>query len=208
MRKIQSIASLGVRAAAAGILVTMVPGCSSGNETAGPTTAPVPPPVTTPSPTTTPVPGKSTSGASTEPKVSQPPSAPPTPEALSAAQQQLAGLSLEQRVGQLFMIAAKATGAEPGTMEALTKYHAGNVYLSGRSKAGTAATAAVVASLTGSFRRNYRWAPSLRGHGPGRWIRPGPGRSGFLHHPCRIGASRSWSREASGRCHSLGEGTP
>ncbi|BCW36954.1 beta-N-acetylhexosaminidase [Arthrobacter sp. StoSoilA2] len=150
MRKIQSIASLGVRAAAAGILVTMVPGCSSGNETAGPTTAPVPPPVTTPSPTTTPVPGKSTSGASTEPKVSQPPSAPPTPEALSAAQQQLAGLSLEQRVGQLFMIAAKATGAEPGTMEALTKYHAGNVYLSGRSKAGTAATAAVVASLTGT----------------------------------------------------------
>ncbi|XAS70874.1 glycoside hydrolase family 3 N-terminal domain-containing protein [Micrococcaceae bacterium Sec5.1] len=53
-------------------------------------------------------------------------------------------------MGQLFMVAAKATGAEPGTMEALTKYHAGNVYLSGRSKAGAAATAAVVASLTGT----------------------------------------------------------
>ena len=48
------------------------------------------------------------------------------------------------------MVAAKATGAEPGTMEALTKYHAGNVYLSGRSKAGTAPTAAVVSSLTGT----------------------------------------------------------
>jgi len=63
-------------------------------------------------------------------------------------EQQLASLSLEQRVGQLFMVAAKATGAEPATMEALTKYHAGNVYLSGRSSAGTAATAGIVTSLT------------------------------------------------------------
>ncbi|MFJ5954912.1 glycoside hydrolase family 3 N-terminal domain-containing protein [Paenarthrobacter sp. NPDC092416] len=68
----------------------------------------------------------------------------------SAAEQELAKLSLEQRVGQLFMVAAKATGAEPGTMEALTRYHTGNVYLTGRSKAGTAATAAVVSSLTGT----------------------------------------------------------
>ncbi|MEV7604608.1 glycoside hydrolase family 3 N-terminal domain-containing protein [Paenarthrobacter sp. NPDC089322] len=57
-------------------------------------------------------------------------------------------LSLEQRAGQLFMVAAKATGAEPGTMEALTKYHVGNVYLSGRSKAGAVASADVVSSLT------------------------------------------------------------
>lgn len=48
------------------------------------------------------------------------------------------------------MVAAKATGAEPATMDALTKYHTGNVYLSGRSKAGTAATATVVSSLTGT----------------------------------------------------------
>lgn len=46
------------------------------------------------------------------------------------------------------MVAAKATGAEPGTMEALTRYHAGNVYLSGRSKEGSEATAAVVSALT------------------------------------------------------------
>jgi beta-N-acetylhexosaminidase len=64
------------------------------------------------------------------------------------AEQQLAALSLEQRVGQLFMVAAKANGAEPGTMDALTKYHAGNIYLSGRSKAGTGATTSVVSSLT------------------------------------------------------------
>ncbi|SEI51345.1 beta-N-acetylhexosaminidase [Arthrobacter sp. yr096] len=66
------------------------------------------------------------------------------------ADQQLAAMSLEQRVGQLFMVAAKATGAEPGTMEALKKYHTGNVYLSGRSKAGTGATTSVVSSLTGT----------------------------------------------------------
>lgn len=48
------------------------------------------------------------------------------------------------------MVAAKAGGAEPGTMEALTKYHAGNVYLSGRSKAGTVPTASLVSSLTGT----------------------------------------------------------
>jgi beta-N-acetylhexosaminidase len=57
---------------------------------------------------------------------------------------------VEQRVGQLFMVAAKATGAEPATMAALNKYHVGNVYLSGRSKAGTATTASVVSALTGT----------------------------------------------------------
>ncbi|MFJ4168323.1 glycoside hydrolase family 3 N-terminal domain-containing protein [Paenarthrobacter sp. NPDC089714] len=69
------------------------------------------------------------------------------PGTQDAATRRLSSLSLEQRVGQLFMVAAKATGPEPATMEALAKYHVGNVYLSGRSKAGAAASAAVVASL-------------------------------------------------------------
>ncbi|MFJ4207114.1 glycoside hydrolase family 3 N-terminal domain-containing protein [Paenarthrobacter sp. NPDC089675] len=50
-------------------------------------------------------------------------------------------------MGQLFMVAAKATGPDPATMTALGNYHVGNVYLSGRSKAGAAAAANVVASL-------------------------------------------------------------
>ncbi|MFF1828676.1 glycoside hydrolase family 3 N-terminal domain-containing protein [Paenarthrobacter sp. NPDC058040] len=74
----------------------------------------------------------------------------PPPATQDAAAQQLSALSLEQRAGQLFMVAAKATGPDPGTMEALGKYHVGNVYLSGRSKAGAAATAGVVASLNGT----------------------------------------------------------
>ncbi len=53
-------------------------------------------------------------------------------------------MTMQQRVGQLFMVAATATGASSTTLSDLGSYHVGNVYLSGRSKAGTAATAAVV----------------------------------------------------------------
>jgi beta-N-acetylhexosaminidase len=62
--------------------------------------------------------------------------------------QQLARLTLPQRVGQLFMVAATATGADASTMSDLTRFHVGNVYLAGRSRAGTAATAAVVRRMT------------------------------------------------------------
>jgi beta-N-acetylhexosaminidase len=62
--------------------------------------------------------------------------------------QQLARLTLPQRVGQLFMVASTATGADANTMSSLTRFHVGNVYLAGRSRAGTAATAAVVRRMT------------------------------------------------------------
>lgn len=69
------------------------------------------------------------------------------PAALTPAQQ-LARLTLAQRVGQLFMIASAATGADINTMSDITKYHVGSVYLAGRSRAGTGATAAVVRRMT------------------------------------------------------------
>ena len=73
---------------------------------------------------------------------SEPPLPPhPTPE------QRLAGLTLEQRVGQLFMVAAKADGSDAGTVADLLNNHVGNIYLAGRSQAGLAATASVVAKL-------------------------------------------------------------
>jgi beta-N-acetylhexosaminidase len=59
----------------------------------------------------------------------------------------IAGLSLEQRVGQLFMVGTKATTAEAGTLADITGRHVGNIFLSGRSYGGVAATAAVVAKL-------------------------------------------------------------
>ncbi|WP_229784992.1 glycoside hydrolase family 3 N-terminal domain-containing protein [Paenarthrobacter histidinolovorans] len=134
---------------AAGAFVAVASGCSAGTGSGGPSSAAE----TSQAPASS-SPGAPTSAPSTpSPATSAAPtSATPSPgaEAPSPAEQQLAALSLEQRVGQLFMVAAKATGAEPGTMEALKKYHAGNVYLSGRSKAGTSATAAVVSSLTGT----------------------------------------------------------
>ncbi|MFC8038716.1 glycoside hydrolase family 3 N-terminal domain-containing protein [Paenarthrobacter sp. NPDC057355] len=148
MRKSNTIASLSMSIAAAGALIAMASGCSAGTASGGPSSAEG----TSPSPSSS-QPTASTAPTSTSPSATSTATpqvpAPATPTA-SAAEQQLAALTLEQRVGQLFMVAAKATGAEPATMEALKKYHAGNVYLSGRSKAGATTTAAVVSSLTGT----------------------------------------------------------
>ncbi|MFJ4260987.1 glycoside hydrolase family 3 N-terminal domain-containing protein [Paenarthrobacter nicotinovorans] len=146
MRKSDTIASLSMSIAAAGALIAMASGCSAGTASGGPSAAEGASPSSS-------QPTASAAPASTPPSATAPstPSVPaPATSTASTAGQQLAALSLEQRVGQLFMVAAKATGAEPATMEALKKYHIGNVYLSGRSKAGTTATAAVVSSLTGT----------------------------------------------------------
>ncbi|GAA4029377.1 glycoside hydrolase family 3 protein [Arthrobacter methylotrophus] len=70
-----------------------------------------------------------------------PPPPRPTPE------QRLAALTLEQRVGQLFMVAAKADGSDAGPVSGLLNDHVGNIYLAGRSQAGVAATASLVAEL-------------------------------------------------------------
>ncbi|NWL13427.1 beta-N-acetylhexosaminidase [Paenarthrobacter nitroguajacolicus] len=152
MRKSPSFASLSVSIATAGVLLVSAAGCSTGQTNSGQNSAEGTPSVAPSSPSGMQAPS-SPPASVTKPAVPSPaPSvAPvPAPSTPSAAEQQLAALSLEQRVGQLFMVAAKASGPEPGTMEALTKYHAGNVYLSGRSKAGTAPTASLVSSLTGT----------------------------------------------------------
>lgn len=61
----------------------------------------------------------------------------------------LAGWSLEQRVGQLLMMGVDAAEAPAGARRAVTSLYLGGVFLSGRSQGGTAATRAVVDSLTG-----------------------------------------------------------
>ena len=60
----------------------------------------------------------------------------------------LAGMTVEQRVGQVFMVGTTATGAEAETLSAVRDRFVGGVFLAGRSKNGTAATAAVVAQFT------------------------------------------------------------
>ncbi|MCP1414769.1 glycoside hydrolase family 3 N-terminal domain-containing protein [Paenarthrobacter sp. A20] len=149
MRKIQTIASLGVSIAAAGAILAMASGCSTGSGSTAQTTTEGTPSASPSTPSGTPKPSTA-SAVPTKPTTVPSPSAAPATTSPTVAEQQLAALSLEQRVGQLFMVAAKATGAEPGTMQALKQYHAGNVYLSGRSKAGSAATAGVVSALTGT----------------------------------------------------------
>ncbi|MFT3797995.1 glycoside hydrolase family 3 N-terminal domain-containing protein [Microbacterium sp.] len=61
----------------------------------------------------------------------------------------LAGLTLEQRVGQLFMVGTAVDAVTPATVSAIVDRHAGSIFLHGRSGAGTDAVAAVVAQFTG-----------------------------------------------------------
>ncbi|MFJ4026468.1 glycoside hydrolase family 3 N-terminal domain-containing protein [Paenarthrobacter sp. NPDC089989] len=145
MRTTKTIASLSTTLAAAGVIAVMASGCTVSGGNPAPSESPGP------SSTSSALPSRSAAAAPSDAA----PSPQPTPSATGvsppatedAAARQLSTLSLEKRAGQLFMVAAKATGPDPGTMEALGKYHVGNVYLSGRSKAGAAATADVVASL-------------------------------------------------------------
>ena len=59
----------------------------------------------------------------------------------------LARLSLDQRVGQLLMVGVPATGASSAALDQVRRYHVGGVILTGRSSAGTAATATLAAQL-------------------------------------------------------------
>src|SRR5512133_845626 len=59
----------------------------------------------------------------------------------------LARLSLEQRVGQLLMVGVPATGAGASALQQLGAFHVGGVIFTGRSSAGTAATANLAAQV-------------------------------------------------------------
>ncbi len=55
-------------------------------------------------------------------------------------------MTLEQRVGQVFMVGMPATRVDPTVLDQISRYHVGNIFLSGRSTGGTAAPAAVTAA--------------------------------------------------------------
>lgn len=59
----------------------------------------------------------------------------------------LGRMSLAQRVGQLFMVGAAATGAGASSLATIRYYHVGNVILTGRSSRGTALTKGVSDAL-------------------------------------------------------------
>jgi len=60
----------------------------------------------------------------------------------------LAGLSLEQRVGQLFMVGTDVSAASPETLAAITDRHAGSIFLHGRTTAGATAVGGLVGQFT------------------------------------------------------------
>jgi len=56
-------------------------------------------------------------------------------------------MTLRQRIGQLFMVGTPATSASAATLHAITRYHVGNVMLTGRSHGGTRTPGRVAAAM-------------------------------------------------------------
>ncbi|MCU1574986.1 MAG: beta-N-acetylhexosaminidase [Micrococcaceae bacterium] len=71
----------------------------------------------------------------------------PPPPVLSPAERVLAGMTLEQKLGQLLMVGSPVTGADANTLAVLSEHHVGNSFLKGRGYGGTAAVGAVVGQL-------------------------------------------------------------
>ena len=61
----------------------------------------------------------------------------------------LAGLTLEQKVGQVLMVSSPVTGADANSLYALDTLYVGNVFMKGRSTAGQAGIAAQVSAVSG-----------------------------------------------------------
>ncbi|MDO8150159.1 glycoside hydrolase family 3 N-terminal domain-containing protein [Isoptericola sp. b408] len=91
-----------------------------------------------------------TPSASPRPSPSPTPSASSTPgaaaEGRTDADDPLAGMSLEEKVGQLLVVGAPVAegGVHAPTRTAVVDHHVGNVFLHGRSEAGLAATRELV----------------------------------------------------------------
>ncbi|WP_343054714.1 glycoside hydrolase family 3 N-terminal domain-containing protein [Microbacterium proteolyticum] len=92
--------------------------------------APTPAPAVSPTATITPTPSRTPT-----------PTPPPTPDPL-------AGMSVADKVGQMFMVGTSVDGADPTTLAAVADDHIGGVFLHGRSDAGTPAITQLVAQFT------------------------------------------------------------
>ena len=107
------------------------------------------------------IPGSSSAGGSSpsaQPQTPAPasPSAAPSPTASATASATatatdgaLAGWSLEEKVGQLMMVGVDATSPKDSSTEAVDTHHVGNIFIAGRTTAGSQATQKLIASFTG-----------------------------------------------------------
>ncbi|WP_083313590.1 glycoside hydrolase family 3 N-terminal domain-containing protein [Actinomyces sp. HMSC075C01] len=108
------------------------------------------------------IPGSSSAGSSSpsvrpttpKPAVS---SAAPSPTAAASATPSatatatdgaLAGWSLEEKVGQLMMVGVDAAAPTQSSAQAVETHHVGNIFIAGRTTAGSQATQKVIASFT------------------------------------------------------------
>ncbi|OLO48464.1 beta-N-acetylhexosaminidase [Actinomyces oris] len=109
------------------------------------------------------IPGSSSTGGSSpsaKPKTPEPApsSAAPSPTAAASAAPSttatatdgaLAGWSLEEKVGQLIMVGVDAAAPKQSSSQAVETHHVGNIFIAGRTTAGSQATQKVIASFTG-----------------------------------------------------------
>lgn len=82
----------------------------------------------------------------TSPDVPASPAPSPTPS--TPPPDPLAGWTLEQKVGQLLMVGVDVRSPQQASYDAVAQRHVGNVFLAGRSQAGTGPTADLVAGFT------------------------------------------------------------
>jgi len=132
--------------------------------------------------------------ATTLPPVTPTPTVTPDP---------LAGMTVEQRVGQVFMVGTTATGAEAATLSAVRDKFVGGIFLSGRTHAGTAATAAVVAQFTAAASPDRPLEVSTDQEGGQVQVLQGPGFSempsgleqGAMDAASLQASATTWARE-------------
>ena len=73
----------------------------------------------------------------------------PAPSATATATDgALAGWSLEEKVGQLMMVGVDATTPTQSSAQAVETHHVGNIFIAGRTTAGSQATQKVISSFT------------------------------------------------------------
>ena len=108
------------------------------------------------------IPGSSSAGSSSpsaKPTAPEPAasSATPSPTAAASASPSatatatdgaLAGWSLEEKVGQLMKVGVDAQAPKQSSNEAVDTHHVGNIFIAGRTTAGSQATQKVIASFT------------------------------------------------------------
>ena len=121
----------------------------SGGGTVSPTATGSPGPTRTPAPSTSPT-DSTPRAAPSSAAPSTTPVKPPTG---------LASLTLRQRLGQLFLVSAKADGSNLGATAAALQSGVGNFYLNGRTSGGVDATASVVAQLRAAVQSSQRVIP-------------------------------------------------